>query len=164
VKDKTLFIKAIQEHSGIILKAASLYTSNIQDREDLTQEIVFQLWKSFDTFQHKSSITTWIYRVAMNVSVYFLKQTKKKIQTMPISEEALKVHSFTDEENEAWGKIHQQIKDLNILEKGIIMLYLEGKDYKSIAEIVGLSETNIASKISRIKAKLRKRINKKIRL
>jgi len=157
VKNKEHFIDTIQSNIGIIHKAASLYTSNPQDKEDLTQEIIYQLWKSFDSFKNKSSISTWIYRVAMNVSIYYLKQKKKSLITIPINQETLKVESsMNHEDDDKWKKIHQQIENLNLLEKGIIMLYLEGKSYKDISEIIGISESNVGTKLTRIKSKLKK--------
>lgn len=162
MKKKEQFIDVIQQNSGIIHKAASLYTSNSQDREDLTQEIIYQLWKSFDTFNNNSSMTTWIYRVAMNVSIYYLKQSKRNLNTIPINQETLEIVSSTVNENrDKWKKIHQQIEHLNLLEKGIIMLYLEGKSYKIIAEIIGISESNVGTKLMRIKIKLKNRISNK---
>lgn len=162
MKNKEQFIEAIQKNSGIIHKAASLYTSNPQDKEDLTQEIIYQLWKSFDSFKNNSSISTWMYRVAMNVSIYYLKQSKKSPATIPINQEILTIRSsINNDDQERWRKIHQQINNLNLLEKGIIMLYLEGKSYKEIAEIIGISETNVGSKLMRIKVKLKNRISNK---
>lgn len=162
MKNKEQFIEAIQKNSGIIHKAASLYTSNPQDKEDLTQEIIYQLWKSFDSFKNNSSISTWMYRVAMNVSIYYLKQSKKSPATIPINQEILTIRSsVSNNDQERWRKIHQQINNLNLLEKGIIMLYLEGKSYKEIAEIIGISETNVGSKLMRIKVKLKNRISNK---
>lgn len=162
MKNKEQFIEAIQKNSGIIHKAASLYTSNPQDKEDLTQEIIYQLWKSFDSFKNNSSISTWMYRVAMNVSIYYLKQSKKSPPTIPINQEILTIRSsISNDDQDRWRKIHQQINNLNLLEKGIIMLYLEGKSYKEIAEIIGISETNVGSKLMRIKVKLKNRISNK---
>lgn len=162
MKRKEQFIETIQKNSGIIHKAASLYTSNPQDKEDLIQEIIYQLWKSYDSFNRNSKITTWIYRVAMNVSIYHLNQSKKRLITIPINQETLEIISTTDnnENLEKWKKIRKQIDNLNLLEKGIIMLYLEGKSYKDIAEIIGLSESNVGTRLMRIKAKLKNRISK----
>ena len=159
---KEQFIEIIQKNSAIIHKAASLYTLNPEDREDLIQEIIYQLWKSFDSFKHNSSITTWIYRVAMNVSIYYLKQSKRNPITIPLNKDMLNITaSVSEEHQDKWKVIHQQINTLNLLEKGIIMLYLEGKSYSEIAEIIGLSETNVGTKLNRIKTKLKKRILKK---
>ena len=159
MKNKETFIKTIQENTGIIYKAASLYTSNQQDKEDLVQEIIYQLWRSFDSFQQKSSRSTWIYRIAMNVSIYHFKQSKKKIFIIPVDQEVLEnKYSDTSENNGKWERIQQQIKKLNLLDRGIILLYLENKSHKEIAEIIGISESNVGTKLSRIKTKLKNKI------
>lgn len=162
MKNQEEFIITIQRNSGIIYKAAALYSSNAEDKEDLVQEIIYQLWKSYDSFQHHSSISTWMYRVAMNVSISYLKQSKKRLLTIPINQEVLKIQSsISNEEDEKWKEIHQQINALNLLEKGIIMLYLENKNYREIAEIIGISESNVGTRMARIKAKLKNKISNK---
>ncbi len=162
MKNKEQFVDTIQKNIGIIHKASSLYTSNPQDKEDLIQEIIYQLWKSYDSFKSNSSISTWIYRVAMNVAIYYLKQSKKRPRTVPLNIEVFKIKSSTDDQNQdKWRKIHQQIDNLNLLEKGIIMLYLEGKSYTEIAEIIGISESNVGTRLMRIKLKLKNKISNK---
>ena len=95
----------------------------------------------------------------MNVSIYHLKKSKRQPITVPINHETLKIVASTNNENEdKWRKIHQQIKNLNLIERGIIMLYLEGKSYKEIAEIMGISESNVGTKLTRIKGKIKNRI------
>jgi RNA polymerase sigma-70 factor (ECF subfamily) len=77
VGKKETFIRAIKNNEGLIFKIASVYTNSVDDKNDLVQEIIYQLWKSFDSFNEKSSLSTWMYRVAMNVSIYHLKILKK---------------------------------------------------------------------------------------
>lgn len=158
---KETFIAAVKENEGFILKIASVYTNNRDDKNDLVQEIIYQLWKSFDSFNHRSKLSTWIYRVAMNVAINELKVSKKRVLTVPVEE-----HDFnrcdSDETNveEQWQLFRRQIEGLNLLDKGIVMLYLEDKSYEEIAEIIGLSPSNVGTKLSRIKEKLRKQILK----
>jgi RNA polymerase sigma-70 factor (ECF subfamily) len=98
----------------------------------------------------------------MNVSIYYLKQSKKRLSTIPMNQEVLAIQSSDNNEEAAkWEKIRQQINALNLLEKGIIMLYLENKSYKEIAEIIGISETNVGTRLTRIKKKLKNKILKK---
>ena len=94
---KDTFITAINENQGLIFKAASIYTNNNEDKNDLAQEIIYQLWKSFDTFQQKSSLSTWIYRVALNVAIYHLKTSKRKIKTEPLDKQFL---NFQEKNND----------------------------------------------------------------
>lgn len=158
---KETFLAALKLNEGSLYKVASVYTNNVEDRNDLMQEMIFQLWKSFDTFNQKSSLTTWIYRVAMNVAIYHLKSTKRRVQTVSIEEQHLNFQDTGNSLEEGqWKLLRHYIEDLNLLEKGIVMLYLEEKSYEEMAEITGISVSNIGTKLSRIKEKLRKQISK----
>lgn len=158
---KETFITAIKNNEGLIYKIASVYTIDIEDRKDLVQEIVYQLWKSFDSFSQKSSLSTWMYRVAMNVAIYHLKIAKRNVLTVPLDGQFLDFHE-TDNSGfeEKWQTFRQHLDKLNLLDKGIVMLYLENKSYEEIAQIVGISESNVGTKMSRIKEKLKKQITK----
>ena len=160
--DKDFFLAAIKSNEALLYKIASLYTNDKEDRNDLLQEIVYNLWKSIASFNQSSSISTWMYRVAMNVAIYHLKKAKRKVHTVPINDQ------FHDVQEEMSGEFEerlqvfmQQINHLNLLDKGIVLLYLENKSYKEIAQLTGLSETNIGTKLLRIKEKLRKQNNNK---
>ena len=155
------FIKSIQENEHFIYKIASVYTNNIEDRNDLVQEIIYQLWKSFETFKQKSTLSTWIYRVSLNVALYQLKLSKKRVVIIPIDEQILNNHEIDDSDNdEKWKIFKQQIDSLNLLDKGIVMLYLDNKSHDEIAEIIGISKSNVGTKLLRIKEKLKLQINK----
>ncbi|HMQ08925.1 MAG TPA: RNA polymerase sigma factor [Saprospiraceae bacterium] len=155
------FIKLIQQNEGLIFKVATLYTKSLQDKEDLYQEIVFQLWKALDTFNEESKLSTWMYRVAMNTAIYNLKSAKKQINAISIENytECIDEESNVEEE-ESLMILYQSIQTLSLLEKGIILLYLEGKSHQEIAEIIGISLSNVGTKIARIKEKLRNKIKK----
>ena len=158
---KDAFITAIKENQSLIYKIASIYTKTIEDRNDLVQEIIYQLWKSFDTFNQKSSLSTWMYRVAMNVAIYHLKIAKRKILTVPLEEQFLDFHEVDNSEiEEKWQTFRQHIDNLNLLDKGIVILYLENKNHEEIAQIIGISTSNVGTKISRIKEKLKQQILK----
>ncbi|MDR6563511.1 MULTISPECIES: RNA polymerase sigma factor [unclassified Arcicella] len=158
---KETFIKAIKENEGFIFKIASVYTNNTDDKHDLVQEIIYQLWKSYDSFNHQASLSTWMYRIALNVAIYQLKVSKRRILTVPIEG-----HFWDNQENddsdteEQWRIFRQLIDSLNLLDKGIIMLYLENKSYEEMAEIIGISVSNVGTKLSRIKEKLKAQITK----
>ena len=158
---KEAFIKAIQEHEGLINKIASFYTDCKEDRDDLVQEIIYNLWKSFESFKQNSSLSTWMYRVAMNVSIFHLKKTRKKVNPIPIGEAILNFpETASDGVEERLQTLQKHIKDLNLFDKGILMLYLENKSHEEIAQIVGISKTNVGTKLSRIKEKLKLQISK----
>ncbi|RFS17902.1 RNA polymerase sigma factor [Emticicia sp. C21] len=154
---KEKFIKAIKENESLIFKITSVYTNNTDDKEDLVQEIIYQLWKSFDSFNQQSSLSTWMYRVALNVAIYQLKIAKRRVFTVEIDEHIL---NYQDEDNSAieqkWELFRQQIESLNLLDKAIVMLYLDNKSYDEIAEIIGITVSNVGTKLQRIKEKLRK--------
>jgi len=156
------FTRIIRENEGVIFKITTIYTQNGQDQKDLYQEIVYQLWKSFDSFRNESKISTWMYRIALNTAIGQLKKSKKHSNTTGIDQVVLKQTENYDTAFENRLKmVYKHIHQLNILEKGLILLLLEGKKYEEIAEITGLSETNVGTRISRIKQKLKSRILKK---
>jgi RNA polymerase sigma factor (sigma-70 family) len=158
---KERFTSVIKENEGLIFKITTLYTNSVQDRNDLYQEIVYQLWKSFASFNAQSKISTWMYRVALNTAIYHLKQTKRRVNTIPID---LETERFSDDgdkgEEEKIKLLYEHIQLLNLLEKGITLLYLEGKSHEEIAAIVGISTSNVGTRISRIKEKLKSQIFK----
>ena len=162
--DKTQqFLAALNENKGLIFKIAAIYSNSVDDRNDLVQEISYQLWKSFGTFEKKSSLPTWIYRVAMNVSIYHLKNEKRKIKIVPIGEQILDFHEIDDNEiEEKWFLLKQHIDNLTLLDKGIVILYLENKSYEEIGQIIGISASNVGTKLSRIKEILKKQILNKL--
>lgn len=159
--NKETFLATIKANEGSIYKIASIYTDNAEDRADLVQEIVYQLWRSFGTFSNRSGLNTWIYQVAMNVAIGQLKTAKRKVPTIPIDDHHFSYgESCQSEDAERWKLLKQHIDKLNLLEKGIVLLYLEDKGYEEIAEIVGISVSNVGTKLSRIKEKLRQQISK----
>ena len=160
---KEKFLEAINEHKGLIFKIASVYTNTIEDRDDLAQEIIYQFWKSFDTFDQRSTLTTWFYRVAMNVAISHLNKGKRKIKAVSLDDQMINFHEVDNSETEEkWRMLKKEIDNLNLLEKGIVILYLENKSYEEIGQIIGISTTNVGTKLSRIKEKLKKQISKKL--
>lgn len=160
---KETFITAIKSNEGSIYKIASVYTNGVEDRNDLVQEIIYQLWKSFDTFDQKAALSTWMYRVAMNVAIYHLKEAKRRVPIVAIDDRLLNLREMDMQDaEERWKVLKQHIDTLNLLEKGIVILYLEEKSYEEIAEIVGISVSNVGTKLSRIKEKLKQQISKQL--
>ena len=155
------FSQMIRDHEGIIFKITTLYTHNKQDQKDLYQDIVYQLWKSFDSFRQESKRSTWMYRVAMNTAITHIKNEKKAGKSVSIEKvilDEIETDNYALEERIKSMYVH--INRLSVLEKGLILLLLEGKKYEEIAEITGLSTTNVGTRISRIKNKLKSNMKK----
>ncbi|TDS15062.1 RNA polymerase sigma-70 factor (ECF subfamily) [Maribacter caenipelagi] len=156
MQKEAVFTDLIREHQSLLYKVTSIYSDNKEDQEDLFQEIVYQLWKYFDSFRNDSKITTWMYRVAMNTSITFIKKKKRRPDSVPIADVFVKQSDSNDDTyEERLRLLYQHLKYLNTLEKGLIFLLLEGKSYKEIAQITGLNDSNVGTKISRIKKKLK---------
>ena len=155
------FIELIKENEGIIFKVTLVYSFKEEDQKDLYQEIVYQLWKSFGSFRGDSKISTWMYRIALNTSITYLKKEKKKGNSVPIDDVLLHRIEHIDTIMEERIKIlHDHIKELNTIEKGVILLYLEGKSYDEIGSITGFTSSNVGTRLNRIKQKLKSQINK----
>ncbi|MBT1707396.1 RNA polymerase sigma factor [Fulvivirgaceae bacterium PWU5] len=143
----------------MIFRVSILYTKSEDDRKDLFQEIVIQLWKSIDAFRSDSKISTWIYRIALNTAITQFRKNKKQIPQIPIDDVVLNYAEHTDLYWEERVKVlYKEIQSLNDLDKGIIFLYLEDKPYEEIARVTGLTLTNVATRLSRIKQKLKSQI------
>ncbi|TLP79194.1 RNA polymerase sigma factor [Maribacter sp. ACAM166] len=159
---EALFTDLIREHQGLLFKVTSIYTDNKQDQEDLFQEVVYQLWKYFDSFRNESKISTWMYRVGMNTAITHLKRKRRRPDSISIADTVIKETDITKDEiyEERLRLLYRQLKQLNTLDMGLIFLLLEGKRYKEIAEITGLEASNVGTRISRIKKKLKTNMNK----
>ena len=159
--NKKEFIEIIKDNEGLIYKVAKVYTYNKEDEQDLYQEIVYQLWKSFSSFRNDSKISTWMYRIALNTSIAYLNREKRKGIQTPINEALLNKTDTGDTLKEEQIEIlYANIKKLNTIEKGIILLYLEGKTYDEIANITGFTSTNVGTRLGRIKQNIINQIKK----
>jgi RNA polymerase sigma-70 factor (ECF subfamily) len=157
-----LFTTLIKQNEGVIFKITTFYTDNRDDQKDLYQDIVYQLWKSFDSFRNEAKISTWMYRIALNTAMSRLNRRKRKPYQVGIDQVILEQTDHYDPQFEERLKlVYAQIQNLNDLEKGIMLLLLEGKQYDEISVITGLTPTNVATRISRIKQKLKSQILKK---
>jgi len=160
--DKEAFLNLIAKNKGIIIKICNSYCKNKSDREDLAQEITYQLWKSGNSFKSDHTFSTWMYRVALNVAISFYRKVKKAGPVISMSENEIEIEDKTgsaDELEENINLLQQFISELKELDKALMILYLESKSYAEIAEILGITETNTATRISRIKDKLKKRFS-----
>ena len=156
------FVEMVQANEGIIYKISRAYAIDDEDQKDLYQEIVFQLWKSFPSFRGDAKISTWLYRIALNTSIAFLNKRKKNALTTGINFELLNRPEDREEGilEEQIQQLYTYIQELNLVERGIILLYLEGKPYDEIASITGFSNTNVGTRLARIKKKLKTKVKK----
>ena len=154
------FLALLQAHKGIIYKVANAYCPIAEARKDLVQEIIVQLWKSFDNYNDQFRHSTWIYRIALNTAIsLYRKETNRKKLAAPLPDEILHAADSVDSNETATQlKLLQQfIAGLKDLDKALILLYLEEKPHAAIAEIMGISVTNVATKIGRIKGILKQK-------
>jgi RNA polymerase sigma-70 factor (ECF subfamily) len=162
-KNKLAFelIERITENQGAIHKVCNVYANSREDREDLKQEIILQLWKSYPGFQGKSKFSTWLYRIAFNTAITNIRKSKRHpiIEALSGTEQSIPAKEDIDYIDDDMNSLFKAIAKLKDVEKAIVTLYLEEKSYKEIGEIVGISEKNISVKIVRLKDKLKKLIN-----
>jgi RNA polymerase sigma-70 factor (ECF subfamily) len=148
------FIKMVQTNERIIYKVCSFYVSEYFLMEDLYQETVLNLWKAYPKFRNESALSTWIYKIALNTCISGMRKENKRHRQVPLSlseEIVFEPDNMEDNIRELYRLIHQ----LKTLERAIILLYLEEKSYQEIADITGLSLSNVATKLKRIKEKLK---------
>ncbi|MFM8931185.1 MAG: RNA polymerase sigma factor [Gemmataceae bacterium] len=157
-EDHAEFLALVDRHQGIVLKIAHSYQNNATDREDLVQEILAQLWRSFPKYQQDRAFSTWMYRVALNVAISRLRQTV----TPPLPLDADLSDSIAappgKEPDPRVSELDRFIQGLDPLNRALLVLYLEERPYREIAEILGISETNVSTKISRLKQRIREEI------
>ncbi len=151
------FIDLINQHQGLIHKVCMMYENDHEARNDLFQEIVLQLWKSFPTFRGESKITTWMYRIALNTAISgYRKQSRS-----PKTEEIHEVHynlseRLHDDHDENLQKLQWAVRKLSEIERAMIMMALEEVPYDEIAETMGITQNNVRVRMNRIREKLRK--------
>lgn len=150
------FLKHILDNKGIIIKICNSYCVNKNYREDLAQEIIFNLWKSGDHYDPNQKFSTWMYRVALNVAISFYRKEKTSVPSVFLTGEHHEVEDeTTDEATENIILLQRFIYELNELDRALMILFLEEKSYAEMADILGISETNVGTKISRIKKKIK---------
>lgn len=151
------FLAFIRQYERVIYKVCYLYTTPHATLSDLYQEVVLNLWKAYPRFRQECKLSTWIYRIALNTCISFIRKEKNVPEIVALTQEAdWMAADDEDEWKEMIRQLYRMIGRLGQLDKSIILLYLEEKSYEDIAEITGLTVTNVATKISRIKDKLKK--------
>lgn len=152
-EDNDNFLKVIEANKGIIYKISRAYCKHDEDRKDLVQEIIIQIWNSFQKYNDQYQHSTWIYRIALNVAIsLYRKNSVRQNRTVTFTDTINFIDdSQIDEKEGDIVLLYQIIHELNNLDKALMLLYLEQKRYKEIADILDISETNVATKIGRMK-------------
>lgn len=149
------FNSLLKRHAGLIYRVALTYCRNPTDREDVIQEIAVQLWKSLDHYDKRFRESTWIYRIAINVAISFHRRERRHSQqrtSIDGSGEAIAATPI--EPNHDLELLMRHVEELADMDRALILLYLEGTDHASIADILGISVSNVGTKLQRIKTKL----------
>ncbi len=156
------FVSIIEANKAIIYKVANSYCHNTEDRKDLVQEIIIQLWKSLATYDDQYKYSTWMYRIALNVAIsFYRKEVSRKKISDPLTDSIIRFPDTDDTDNSLpeLKLLRHLISQLPDLDKALMLLYLEEKSHKEIAQIIGISETNVATKINRIKNNFKQKFN-----
>ncbi len=149
------FITQVNTNKKIVYKVCNVYMDTKTDRDDLFQEILLQAWKSYESFRGDAQFSTWLYRVALNTAITFLKKDKKKIPTI-YNEKLPDIESLDSNEiEEKVNAMYKAIGSLNKIDKALVMLYLDDYSYIQIGETLGITANNVAVKMNRLKAKLK---------
>jgi RNA polymerase sigma factor (sigma-70 family) len=155
-RDQERFQTLMEEHKKILYKVCHSYCRNPGDRDDLVQEIIVQLWRSFRSFDQRVRFSTWMYRIALNVAISFYRRESVRTRhVVPGSEHLLEAVDQTANRSEEVQVLYQWIEGLDPLHKALVILYLDGNNYQEIADVLGISQTNVATKINRLKETLR---------
>lgn len=155
------FLEKIEKHKGVIFKISKMYMDNFDDQKDLFQEITFQVWKAYPTFEGRSAFSTWLYRIALNTAIIFLKSEKRRsfIQNDEVENFKITQNDYNEEEELKLKKMYEAINQLNAIDKALIFYYLEDFSGREIASQLGITEVNARVKLNRAKEKLKELIN-----
>jgi len=160
-EQKQHFQNVIEQHKGILHKVARAYCPNEDDRQDLIQEMMIQVWLSIHRYNNQFKISTWFYRISLNVAIsFYRKNTTRANKYTELTEQLIETPVEDKSENERQLYLLDQfISELNEIDKALMILYLEDKSHTEIAEILGISVSNVGTKIGRIKDKLKTRFS-----
>jgi len=154
-KCETTFKHWLGEHQGLIFKVVRAYAATADDQDDLFQEILLQLWFSIPNFQGKAKVSTWIYRVAMNTALVWNRGEKKRRRhSAPMTEFTPQQSNCSEQSEEVIGRLYKAIRELSKVDASVVLMHLDGLAYSEMAEILGVSESNVGVKLNRAKKQL----------
>jgi RNA polymerase sigma-70 factor (ECF subfamily) len=154
---ETRFLQLIGENKGILYKICKIYQDEQEDRDDLLQEMILQLWLVFESFRGESKFSSWMYRVALNTAIVFFKKQKRRpdSEQIPYQFDRVEESSPAGEKEEQLAVFYKAVQQLGKVEKALIYLYMENQPYEEIAANLGITEGNVRVRINRIKNKLK---------
>jgi len=155
------FVNQLEANQNIVHKICKIYTDCPDAHKDLFQEITIQLWKAYPKFRGDAKFSTWMYRIALNTAITLYRKSKRRLPTDNIDPVLYRVKAidYDDTEEQQLSLMYDAIKQLNDIEKALVFLYLEDKNYYEISETMGITEINARVKMNRIKKKLRNILN-----
>ena len=150
------FSRMVREHKSTIYTVCYMFSNDADEVSDLFQETLINLWKGFESFRHESKLSTWIYRVAMNTCISADRKKRKQGTKVPLS---MNIDLYNDEDHETKQvrQLHERIQRLDLIDRALVMMWLEGMNYDEIADVVGISVKNVGVKLVRIKEKLKQK-------
>lgn len=153
------FIELLNKHQNIIHKICNVYMDERADKEDLFQEITLQAWKSIHSFRRDAQFSTWLYRVALNTAITFFKREQKQAKTSYTEHFPDTTEQYNPVEEQVQA-MYKAIGTLSRIDKALVLLYLDDYSYKEMAELMGMTVTNVGAKMNRIKTKLKEETKK----
>ena len=150
------FSRMVREHKSTIYTVCYMFSNDEDEVSDLFQETLINLWKGYESFRHESKLSTWIYRVAMNTCISADRKKRKQGTKVPLS---MNIDLYTDEDHETKQvrQLHERIQRLDLIDRALVMMWLEGMNYDEIADVIGISVKNVGVKLVRIKEKLKQK-------
>ncbi len=162
---QTRFAALLEQHRGIVFKVATTYCRHLDDRQDLVQEIAAQLWRAFPGYDPARSFSTWMYRIALNVAISHVRSIGGRAPVVPLDEHQDTHPGFAIDDGSAQHEADQQVRALyavidrqSPMDRALLMLWLEDRSQREIAEIIGISESNVATKLNRLKQRIRQQL------
>jgi RNA polymerase sigma factor (sigma-70 family) len=163
---QTRFAALLDQHRGIVFKVATTYCRHPDDRQDLVQEIAAQLWRAFPGFDPARLFSTWMYRIALNVAISHVRSISGHAPAVPLDEQQDTYPGFAIDDGSAQHEVDQQLRMLYAvidrqtpMDRALLLLWLEDRSQREIAEIIGISESNVATKLNRLKQRIRQQFS-----
>ncbi len=166
---QTRFAALLEQHRGIVFKVALTYCRHRDDRQDLTQEIAAQLWRAFPGYDPARPFSTWMYRIALNVAISHVRSSGSRAHAVSLDEEFFEEHDshpgLAVDDGTAQHEVDQQLRALyavihrqSPMDRALLLLWLEDRSQREIADVIGISESNVATKLNRLKQRIREQI------